>query len=887
MGGSLGLRRRLLRQFLLLGLLPVVALAALAVLLLVPALVAHGEERNRELATSVREQVRLELFARQRAAEQLAAEIRQGSLAEPAITDALQTLVTADRFLFAAYLTDARGTVTHVALQPASPQHVADLLGLDESAKPHFQQAASSRLATWSQAFLSTISGQITVVLAVPAGSGQLMVEFSLAGLSQSLAELDMVGQTHTVVLDGAGRIIGHADARRALRQDSLREIPLVLRAIAGHAEAGRIMLDGSEQLAYALPVKPVGWTILVSQATASVLKPLLRLAWVLALIVAATLAVAAAAAWGLSRRGGDEVERLAESARAAAYGELAAVSPGFDTAEFAEVWTRLRKLFDELHGRDQQTRAARARLQAVLDAATEVAIVTTDTAGRVTMFSAGARKMLQREPAEVVGLCTAIIWHDADELDARGAELTARLGRPVAGFDVLVALARESGSEVRDWTLARADGQRLQVSLAMTSLRDPDGALEGFLGVAIDITDRRRAEALELARRSAEAANQAKTEFLSRMSHELRSPLNAMLGYAQLIEIDTQEPPGPGQRERSRQIQRAGWHLVQLIDDVLDLSRIESGQLRVSIEAVDARGVLARAAELAAPQFQRHRVLMRTDWVGATAPEAAAPVLADATRLTQVLVNLLGNAAKYSPPGSTVRLEWEALPGRQLALRVIDPGRGMTPEQLGQLFQPFNRLGLESSGIEGTGIGLVITRHLVELMHGSLAVQSQAGEGSRFTVTLPQAEALAVPAATPALPDAGTGGLSGRVLYIEDNEVNALLMREILRLRPRVQLDLAATVAEGLELVRRHRPQLVLLDMHLPDAHGSVALDAIRADASLAGTVVIVVSADATRQQVNTMLARGARSYLTKPLRVPEALAAIDAALGVASPSG
>ncbi len=878
MGHAVSLRRRLLRQLLLLGLLPVAVLSLVGVLLLMSALVAHGEERNRELATSVREQVRLLLVMRQRAAEQLASAIGRGGQADSEITQSLQAMVAADRSLQAAYLTNANGIVTHVALPIDSPLHGGDLLGLDQSAQVHLQTAARTRRATWSETFLSTLSGQVTAVLVVPAGKEHVMVEFSLAGLSQSLAELDRSGQTRTVVLDRAGRVIGHADAAQALRQESLRALPLVQRAIAGYGEAGRITLDGQDQLAYALPVPDIGWTILVSQRTDTVLQPLWRLGWVLGATLAGTLAAAALAAWWLSRRAGQEVERLADAARHAVFGAPDQRGLRFDTAEFADVWERLRSLFSELRLRDEQTRAAQHALQSVLDAATEVAIIATDAAGQVTLFSAGAQKMLRRTPEQVVGQATPALWHDADELNARGAELSQELGRPVTGFETLVAHARQGGHEVRDWTFVRVDGQRLLVSLAVTSVREPGGRLKGFLGVAIDISYRRRAEALELAQRSAIAASQAKTEFLSRMSHELRSPLNAMLGYAQLLELDTLEPPSPGQRARAQQIQRAGWHLVQLINDVLDLSRIESGQMRVSIEPVDVQTVAARAAELSSAVLARHGVRLEQRWLGDVA--GAGPVLADATRLSQVLVNLIGNAAKYSRPGATVILEAEALGDGRLALRVIDNGRGMTPEQMAQLFQPFNRLGLESSGIEGTGIGLVITQRLVTLMQGRLAVESAVDVGSRFTVTLPRggASAAPLPAQGPVQGDAGP--MRGRVLYIEDNEVNALLMREILRQRPLVELFLAGTVAEGLALARQHLPQLVLLDMHLPDAHGSVALDAIRADPRLQHTAVIIVSADATREQISVMHQRGARGYLTKPIRVPEALAAIDAAL-------
>ncbi len=868
-------------MFLLLALLPVAALTLLTVLLLVPALVAHGEERNRELAAAVRDQIRLQLELRERGAAQLASTVADGGVAGAAIDTALQTLVTIDHSLLAVYLVDERGIVTHAALPAGSAQHVADFIGLDESARPHFVSARKDRRPAWSQTLLSTVSGQVTLVLATPAGPSTVMIEFSLAGLSQSLAEVDPAGHSLTMVLDAAGRVIGHPDARQALQQENLSGLGLIRHAIDGQAQAGQIQHGGRTWLAYAMPVRPIGWTVLVAMPTQRVLAPLLRLGWLLLAIVCVTALVAIIAARWLAARAGREVQRLAEGAQSAAAGDIPPRLE-FETAEFADVWRELRALFRDLHAQGAQTLAAREELQAVLDAATEVAIMASDTEGVVTVFSAGAQKLLALDRSLVVGRATPALWHDAEEVRLRGAELTRQLGRPVEGFEVFVAMAREGGHEVRDWSFVRRDGTRLRVSLAVTAVRDADGALTGFLGVAVDITDRKRAEALEVAQRSAEASSQAKSEFLSRMSHELRSPLNAMLGYAQLMEIDRHDPPSAGQLARVQQVQRAGWHLVQLIDDVLDLSRIESGQMRVSLETVDVWAVAARAVEITAPLMATREITTSHTWVGAAPAQRTEPVIADPTRLTQVLVNLLSNAAKYNRAGGSVRLECEPLAGRKLAVRVIDSGLGMTTEQLSNLFQPFNRLGLESSVIEGTGIGLVITRRLVELMNATLEVESEPGEGSTFTVILPRGEVQLAPQPAAVNPpaDESTQGLGGCVLYIEDNEINAILMRELLLQRPAVELLVAGTVNEGLGLARRHRPQLVLLDMHLPDAHGGEALDAMQADPLLHSTPVIIVSADATRQQVTTMLRRGARAYLTKPINVTEALAAIDAVL-------
>jgi CheY-like chemotaxis protein len=259
--------------------------------------------------------------------------------------------------------------------------------------------------------------------------------------------------------------------------------------------------------------------------------------------------------------------------------------------------------------------------------------------------------------------------------------------------------------------------------------------------------------------------------------------------------------------------------------------------------------------------------------------------VHADTTRLTQVLVNLLSNAAKYNRRGGTVRLQCEAVAERGVAFRVSDDGLGMDEGQLAQLFQPFNRLGREDGPIEGSGMGLVISRRLLEMMGGSIDVQSRPDQGSVFTalLPLPAHEAILAPAEA-TVDTAPSQAGAGVVLYIEDNVVNAMLMSEIMRQRPAIELLQAGNAADGLALARRRRPDLLLLDMHLPDAHGDQILDELAADPQLLDMLVIVVSADATQAQVDSALARGVQAYLTKPLNVAQLLTAADAALARAA---
>lgn len=882
------LRGRLLRQFLLLGMLPVLMASGAAMLLIAPVMEAQAAARNREIALALRDQLQVQLQLRQRTASLIAGQLLQDPMPPARVESVLQALIDGDPFLQAAYVADARGEVTVAALRSSSGRYASDLVGADLSGQASYRMARGSGQSTWSDTFLSTLTGQVTAVLTVPAAFRSVVLEFSLESLSQSLAELSRGSAVTVTVLDRHGRVIAHPDAQRALRQESMAALAPVRELAPGVTSSGRTSIAGVDYFALALPVSDVGWTILATQRADEVLAPVRRIGVLLLLLLGATLSVAVVAGWRFARRTGREVVRLAEGAQAAAGSHSEAGAISFTTTEFHQVWQRLRELFEQLHVRDQQTQAARQDLQAVLDAATEVAIVATDTEGRVKVFNIGAQRMLDRAPADVLGHLTPLVWHDAAEVEARASALSRKYGQRVEAFEALVIEARHGGYEVRDWTWVRADGRRIEVSLAITSVRSPQGDLQGFLGVAVDVTERRRAAELELSRRTAEMANEAKSDFLSRVSHELRSPLNAMLGYAQLIEIDLREPPTPGQRERVQQIQRAGWHLVQLIDDVLDLSRIDSGQMRVSIEAVDVAAIARHAADLVGAEFRRVDIAFSMQWPGAADGDPVR-ALADATRLTQVLVNLLGNAAKYNRPGGRVTLVGE-VSGARLSLAVRDTGRGMTPAQRERLFEPFDRLGLETSGIAGTGIGLVITRRLIELMQGTLEVASEPGVGSVFTVHLPLAPRA------PALPDpraaaqgrdsASAVPARGDFLYVEDNEVNAQLMRAVLRQRPDAQLRIAPTLASGLAQARERRPDVILLDMHLPDGSGHDMLDAMASDPQLRDVPVIVVSADATRRQVAEVSSR-VYAYVTKPINVAEVLDAVDGAMAGTPPGG
>jgi PAS domain S-box-containing protein len=407
-------------------------------------------------------------------------------------------------------------------------------------------------------------------------------------------------------------------------------------------------------------------------------------------------------------------------------------------------------------------------------------------------------------------------------------------------------------------------------------SLEPDEPLMQALLQLGIQlghVFDRNRAVAdLEQAKGAAEAANWAKSEFLSRMSHELRTPLNAILGFGQLLQMGS---PTPRQEQYLEQILKGGRHLLQLINEVLDLARIEAGGLHLSLEPVTVRQACAEVCDLVRPLAERHAV--RVEAPCATAVDLH--VRADNQRLKQVLLNLLANGVKYNRAGGSVSLTWEDLPDGRVRLAVRDTGPGIAPEKRQRLFNPFDRLGAEATAVEGTGLGLVLSKRLTEAMGGTIDLVSTLGQGTMVFVDLPRATptprgqrrgpATPLPATADSAP--------GTLLYIEDNRANLGLMEDILAYRPEVRLLSATQGGAGLALARQHRPDLILLDVHLPDMSGDEVLRQLRTDPHLRATPVVMISADATATQIERLRAAGAWDYLTKPIDVRRFLALLD----------
>jgi signal transduction histidine kinase/ActR/RegA family two-component response regulator len=382
----------------------------------------------------------------------------------------------------------------------------------------------------------------------------------------------------------------------------------------------------------------------------------------------------------------------------------------------------------------------------------------------------------------------------------------------------------------------------------------------------------------LEHAIDEARRANQAKSAFLSSMSHELRTPLNAILGFAQILGSDALPASDEQKREFAGHIVKAGNHLLTLINEILDLAKVESGTVALSMEPVGVDDVVLECRAMIEP-------LAAARGIRAVFPEPCGRMVrADRTRLKQVLLNLLSNAVKYNREGGVVALACvPGGPGR-IRLSVQDTGVGLSHEQLGHLFEPFNRLGQENGAQEGTGIGLVLTRRLVEMMGGEIAVQSSAGVGSVFSIELdaavPQALATPLPAVAGAPRPGPAPGGQHLVLYVEDNPANLKLVEEIVRLRADLRLISAPDARLGIDLARAHQPEIILMDLNLPGMSGLEALQVLREDPDTAAIPVIALTANAMPRDVERGLAAGFFRYLTKPINIPMFNEAIDSTL-------
>jgi len=540
----------------------------------------------------------------------------------------------------------------------------------------------------------------------------------------------------------------------------------------------------------------------------------------------------------------------------------------GTDNTARKQVEAEQKKLDQRL--RDQQF-YTRSLIESNIDA-----LMTTDPSGIITDVN---------KQMEALTGCTR------DELI--GAPFKNNFTDPARAEAAIKLVLREKHLTNYELTARARGGKKTVVSYNATTFYDRDRTLQGVFAAARDITERKRLDQalqdkhveLERAKIAAEKANLAKSDFLSSMSHELRTPLSAILGFAQLMEISS-PPPAPSQKENIDQILRAGWYLLKLINEILDLAQVESGKLLLSPEPISLAEVMVECQAMVEPQRQKRGITM-------TFPQFDTPcfVLGDRTRLKQILVNLFSNAIKYNRPAGTVVVDCATCSPERTRISVRDTGAGLTAEELTQLFQPFNRLGQEDGTEKGTGIGLVMSKRVVELMGGVIGVESTVGVGSVFwfelsTAAAPQFAADSAEPTSVARAEMQNRAALRTLLYVEDNPANLKLVEQLVARLHDIRLLSAINGNLGIELARLNQPEVILMDINLPGMSGIEALKILREDPTTAHIPVIAISANAMPHDIEKGLQAGFFRYLTKPIKVKEFTDVLNVALEFAENS-
>ncbi|MEI6334695.1 MAG: PAS domain S-box protein [Methylococcaceae bacterium] len=518
-------------------------------------------------------------------------------------------------------------------------------------------------------------------------------------------------------------------------------------------------------------------------------------------------------------------------------------------------------------HLRDLQF-YTRSLIEANIDA-----LITTDSAGIITDANQQTEALTGYTRNELIGTAFKNYFTDQEQAEAAIRQVLSEM--KIYNYEL---------------TMLGKDGKETPVSYNATTFYDQNGKLQGVVASARNMTERKLLDQallkkhaeLQRAKLGAEKANLAKSEFLSSMSHELRSPLNAILGFAQLLESDS-PPPTLLQTESINQIIEAGWHLLTLINEILDLAKIESGQTSLSQESVSLSDIIPECYTMMEPMAQQFGIQMLIPHV-----DAHHVICADRFRVKQVLINLISNAIKYNSQPGTVEVQCTENTQGYIRVSVRDTGAGLHPEQLMQLFQPFNRLGQESSNREGTGIGLVVAKQLVELMGGTIGVDSSIGGGSVFWIELPVMTERLHPAlknsATVSLPSPPEALKAPRqtLLYIEDNPANLKLVQQVIARHPNLRLLTAVNATSGIQIARSLQPEVILIDINLPGINGIEALHILHSDSSTAHITVIALSANAMPEDIEKGLKAGFFSYITKPINVKIFMATLDSAFAL-----
>ncbi|MGH2425194.1 MAG: ATP-binding protein [bacterium] len=692
-----------------------------------------------------------------------------------------------------------------------------------------------------------------------------------LRQISESLAKTDLPNGSTVTVIDAYATVLARFPDAQQWVGKTVDESPIfkALLSTKGEGTAQTAGLDGVRRL-YGFATLPspsgagaiyVSVGIPTAVAFGPATRQLLHFGIAIGIVALAMLVITLVTSNGLILR---PIDALVQAATRLSKGDLAArTGEKVRTGELGQLARVFDEMAETLQRRDierrqteQALRSSEEKFSKAFVASPDAVSITRLQDGLMVDVNPAAERLFGYTRAELIGKTSLALGLFDDPADReRFAGLVREQGH-VRDYE----LRLRKGAEVRD-VLVSAD----QIDIAGTS---------HLLSIVRDITAQKRAEQDRLAKEAAEAANRAKSEFLSRMSHELRTPLNAIIGFGQLMEMDAVTPE---QRESVDQILRAGRHLLNLINEILDIARIEAGRLSLSIEPVALQEIVEECQDLIRPSAAQRRIVLDLQ----TGVDSQI-VMADRQRLKQVLLNLLSNAVKFNSEGGRVTLSCTSRPQDRLRLGVTDTGPGISPESLRKLFTPFERLGAGQLGIEGTGLGLALSKTLTEAMQGVMGVESLVGRGSTFWIELPVARDVA-PEANVREPAAAADGPTAiaraarTVLYIEDNLSNLKLLERVMARRPDVRLLTAMQGRLGLDLARQHRPDLILLDLDLPDVRGDQILRTLRDDAATGDIPVVMLTATATPGEIDRLLNSGARAYLTKPFDVKALFSLLD----------
>ncbi len=550
---------------------------------------------------------------------------------------------------------------------------------------------------------------------------------------------------------------------------------------------------------------------------------------------------------------------------------EVRTKDSNFLTGTFRDI-TEVKKAADDLAN-------AHLQLKNVFNSATQVGIIATDLEGKITIFNPGAERMLGYSSDEIIGQ-TSDIFHLDSEVKQRAAELTRELGRPIEGFDTYVALARMGGYSEREWTYVRKDGSQLTVESAVTATLDTAGEITGFLGIALDITQRKRGEeALRLAKSVAEAANQTKSEFLTNMSHELRTPLNSVIGFSNIILKNSENKLDEKEITYLERIQANGKHLLELINDILDLSKVEAGSMDLEIVSINVGVLIKDLISQVESQVAQKPVKLLQEM-----PETINAIQTDPGKLKQILLNLVSNAIKFTDEGAvTIKVLTDPNTERPTSISVSDSGIGIPEDRLKHIFDEFEQVDSSTQRkYGGTGLGLSISKALCELMGYTLDVHSQLGEGSSFTITIPPGELVArqeeLIRQTTRSANRGVDvnihdQFKGkRILLVDDDPDSLTLLTHYLK-DLQCEIEVAESTAAAMASVKRSKPDLITLDLRMPDETGDIFLAALRANKKYIDIPVIVVSIVA---RDNRGKLPGATDFVQKPVNQQDLIWAI-----------